>query len=146
MRGLLVIVGLLACYGATAQHTKVVHSQKSARAPHVMAVEAPPVIYAVVEERASFPMGQDALDKYLADHLRYPAAAAEAGIQGRVFVQFVIDEQGKVGQARVVRGVSRDCDEEALRVVRAMPAWRPAKYNGKAQSSVYLLPVVFKRM
>jgi protein TonB len=143
---ILVMSALLVTHVAAAQQAKLVHRGKKRQGPTVTAVEAPPAIYTIVEQRAEFPWEKGGLDKYLNDNLRYPEAASEAGIQGRVFVQFVIDEQGRVSKARVVRGISKDCDEEALRVVRAMPAWRPAKFNGERRSSVFVLPILFQKI
>lgn len=84
------------------------------------------------------------LQEYVLKNLRYPESAKEASVHGRVMVQFWIDEQGSVTDVRVVRGIGGGCDEEAKRVVKGMPAWKPGTYNGKPTKMRYTLPVNFK--
>ncbi len=83
------------------------------------------------------------MQKYLADNVRYPEQARNAGIEGRVIVEFVIDEEGRVTMAHVARGIGGGCDEEALRVVNAMPKWKPGKQNGRAVKVFFSLAVKF---
>jgi protein TonB len=83
------------------------------------------------------------LMKYLAAHVNYPELARNAGIAGRVVIEFVVNEDGNVTDARVVRGIGGGCDEEALRVVKAMPAWKAGKQNGRKVKVFYMLPIVF---
>lgn len=83
------------------------------------------------------------MQKYLADNVRYPEQARNAGIEGRVIVEFVIDEEGRVTMAHVARGIGGGCDEEALRVVSAMPKWKPGKQNGRAVKVFFSLAVKF---
>jgi protein TonB len=85
----------------------------------------------------------DELNQYLSTHLRYPEAAKENNIQGRVSVEFVVNEDGSISNARVLRGIGGGCDQEALRVVNAMPKWKPGKQNGKAVKVYFVLPIVF---
>jgi protein TonB len=101
-------------------------------------------IFVAVEQQAQFPGGPSALNKWLSNHINYPASAAENDIQGRVVVKFVVEKDGKVGTAEVVKGVDRDLDKEALRVVKSMPKWQPAKNNGVVVRSWFTLPVTFK--
>lgn len=100
-------------------------------------------IFTVVEEMPGFPGGEEELFKYLRKNIKYPPVARENGMQGRVFVTFVVDKDGKVKDARILKGVGGGCDEEALRVIRAMPDWKPGKQNGRAVSVQYNLPVNF---
>jgi len=83
------------------------------------------------------------MQKYLADNVRYPEQARSAGIEGRVIVEFVVDEEGRVTHAHVARGIGGGCDEEALRVIAAMPKWKPGKQNGKAVKVFFSLAVKF---
>ncbi|MFM7216883.1 MAG: energy transducer TonB [Bacteroidota bacterium] len=100
-------------------------------------------IFTVVEEMPTFPGGEEKLFEYLRKNIKFPPVARENGIQGRVFVTFVVDKDGKVKDARVLRGVGGGCDEEALRVIRNMPDWKSGKQNGRPVSVQYNLPVNF---
>lgn len=101
-------------------------------------------IFTVVEEQPSFPGGVSALFKYLAAEVKYPVIAQENGIQGRVVTSFVVDKEGNIKQVKVERGVDPALDAEAIRVVKAMPKWIPAKQKGEAVAVRYILPVQFK--
>lgn len=101
-------------------------------------------VFTAVEQSPSFPGGEAALLKYIADHIRYPAAAQENNIQGRVVVQFVVTKTGSVGQVKVVRGKDPDLDREAQRVVKSLPKFIPGKMNGNAVNVWYTLPINFK--
>ncbi|HEY9177356.1 MAG TPA: energy transducer TonB [Flavipsychrobacter sp.] len=81
---------------------------------------------------------------YLNKTLKYPRQAVLTGVEGRVIVQFIVNEDGRISHAKVVRGIGGGCDEEALRVVSAMPAWKPGMQNGKAVKVNFKLPVNFK--
>jgi protein TonB len=96
-----------------------------------------------VEDMPSFPGGEEALFKYLAQNIKYPQIAKEAGITGRVFVNFVIDKEGNVTDVKVLRGIGGGCDEEAVRVVKNMPKWSPGKQRGKPVKVSYNLPIKF---
>lgn len=102
------------------------------------------VIFTVVETMPEYPGGMSELYKYLANNVEYPAYAKESGIQGRVFVTFVVEADGSISDARVLRGIGGGCDEEALRVIKAMPNWKPGKQRGKAVRVQYNLPISFK--
>ena len=91
-----------------------------------------------------FPGGSAALIRYLQDNVKYPPEAAKSGIQGRVVVQFVIDEAGQVGDVKVVRSVSEEVDAEAVRVVKSLPKFEPGRQNGEPVAVWYTLPVAFK--
>jgi len=100
-------------------------------------------IFTIVEDMPSFPGGEEALFKYLAQNIKYPQIAKEAGITGRVFVNFVIDKEGNVTDVKVLRGIGGGCDEEAVRVVKNMPKWSPGKQRGKPVKVSYNLPIKF---
>ncbi|MCX6290934.1 MAG: TonB family protein [Bacteroidetes bacterium] len=100
-------------------------------------------IFTIVEEMPSFPGGEEKMLEYVAKNIKYPSVARENAITGRVYVNFYIDKDGKVQSAKVVRGIGGGCDEEALRVVKSMPTWKPGKQNGRAVNVNYNLPINF---
>lgn len=106
-------------------------------------VEVEPQIFTIVEEMPSFPGGEAELFKYLGKTVKYPPMAQDAGITGVVYMTFVVDENGKVKDPKVLRGIGGGCDEEAIRVVKAMPAWEPGKQRGKPVRVQYNLPIRF---
>lgn len=101
-------------------------------------------IFVAVEQMAEFPGGQAALMKWLRDNMRYPETAQQNDVQGRVIVKFVVEKDGSIGNATIAKGVDRDLDREAIRVVKKMPKWQPGKNNGVAVRSYFTLPVTFK--
>ncbi|WP_462318924.1 energy transducer TonB, partial [Marinilabilia sp.] len=105
-------------------------------------VEESPVFF-IVEDMPEFPGGDAALHKYLATSVEYPVIAQENGIQGRVYVKFVINTDGSVTDVQIARGVDPSLDKEALRVVRDMPKWKPGKQRGKAVRVSYTVPINF---
>ena len=98
----------------------------------------------VAEISPSFPGGYTAMKTYLNDSIRYPMDAYESGIAGIVVIKMVVEADGSITNAKVVRSVSPSLDAEALRVVLAMPKWIPAQHNGRAVPVYYNLPVRFK--
>ncbi|NPD92493.1 energy transducer TonB [Xylanibacter muris] len=105
--------------------------------------EKKPKIFSNPEKLASFPGGKEALMNYLAENVKYPAAAEKQGIKGRVVVSFAIGVDGSVTEAKVLKSVNPLLDEEAVRVVEAMPKWIPAKLNGKPVEVKYSVPITF---
>ena len=101
-------------------------------------------IFVAVEQQPEFPGGTAALMKWLANNVRYPQMALENGISGRVIVKFVVEKDGSVSGVTLVRGVDKDLDREAIRVVKSMPKWQPGKNNGQAVRCYFNLPVNFK--
>lgn len=91
-----------------------------------------------------FPGGEVALLKYLSSSVKYPVIAQENGIQGKVYVSFIIDENGQICDAKVLRGVDISLNDEALRVVCKMPKWKPGKQAGKAVKVRYNVPINFQ--
>lgn len=98
----------------------------------------------VIEVPASFPGGEAALWRHISQHLKYPAIDLEQEIQGTVVVQFTIDEEGKVSNATIKRGLSAACDQEAIRVVLSLPPFKPATINGKPVATRFTLPIIFQ--
>lgn len=101
-------------------------------------------VFDVVEQQPQFPGGMGALNQWLGSNIKYPAMAAENGIEGRVIVQFVVERDGSVSGVHVVRGVDPSLDKEATRVVAQMPKWIPGKQNGQAVRSRFTVPVTFR--
>jgi protein TonB len=102
--------------------------------------------YTVVDEQAEFPGGREALMKYLTSNLVYPEYAIENYLEGKCYVRFVVSSTGKVSNVSIVKKVPNcpQCDQEAMRVVKAMPDWKPARVEDKVVNSYYHLPVMFK--
>ena len=101
-------------------------------------------IFGMVEEMPGFPGGEVKLMEFIAKSINYPKEAIEKGIEGRVFVGFIIDVDGSVTDVKLLRGIGCGCDEEAIRVVKSLPKWRPAKQNGVLIRVPFQLPVNFK--
>ena len=101
-------------------------------------------IFQVVEEMPEFPGGMGECMKWLSKNMKYPTISQENGVQGRVIVQFVVNRDGSIVDAKVMRGVDPYLDKEALRVVGLMPKWKPGKQRGKAVRVKYTLPVMFR--
>eukprot|EP01029_Cantina_marsupialis_P025537 TRINITY_DN67678_c0_g2_i1.p1 TRINITY_DN67678_c0_g2~~TRINITY_DN67678_c0_g2_i1.p1 ORF type:complete len:723 (-),score=105.87 TRINITY_DN67678_c0_g2_i1:42-2051(-) len=99
--------------------------------------------YVYVDEMPVFPGGTKALQNYIAATVKYPSEAFKKGVKGRVFVTFVVNKEGVVDQARVIRGVETSLDKEALRAVTAMPKWMPGIEKGKAVDVSYTVPINF---
>jgi len=111
--------------------------------PEVVADPDAGKIFTVVEEMPQFPGGGEAaLLKYLQTNIKYPPMARENGIEGTVYVTFVVDKDGKVKEPKLLRGVT-GLDDEALRVISKMPDWKPGKQNGRTVAVQYNLPVRF---
>lgn len=101
-------------------------------------------IFVVVEDMPEFPGGETALRSYINKNVNYPVIAAENGIQGKVYVRFVVDKDGSVTNAEIARGIDPSLDQEALRVVRTLPKWKPGKQRGKPVRVSYTVPINFQ--
>ncbi len=101
-------------------------------------------VFTIVEEMPAFPGGEAERNKFLAANIQYPQQATENGIQGTVYVSFVVDSKGNVTEVKILRGIGGGCDEEALRVVKMMPKWHPGKQNGKNVRVLFNMPIYFK--
>lgn len=100
--------------------------------------------FAFVEQMPEFPGGEDALVAYLQRAIKYPSFAAENEIEGTVYVNFIVNEDGSISGSKVTKGIKGGCDEEALRVIKNMPRWKPGKQGGQAVRVLYDVPVTFK--
>ncbi|KAF0199529.1 MAG: periplasmic protein TonB [Bacteroidetes bacterium] len=100
-------------------------------------------IFTVVEESPSFQGGDEARIRFLQENIKYPQIARESSIQGTVYVTFVVERNGNVTDVRVLRGIGGGCDEEAIRVIKAMPNWSPGKQRGKPVRVQFNMPIKF---
>ncbi|HAG16608.1 MAG TPA: energy transducer TonB [Bacteroidales bacterium] len=100
-------------------------------------------IFLVVEEMPEFPGGDAKMYEFIGKNIEYPRMAKESGISGRVFVTFVVERDGKVTDVQVIRGIGGGCDEEAIRVIKAMPKWNAGKQRGKPVRVQYRMPIKF---
>lgn len=103
-----------------------------------------PQIYSYVEQMPAFPGGDSQLMEFIMRNIKYPEIAKEQGVQGKVIVNFIVDEEGKIININVVKSLSKECDAEAMRVVRLMPQWKPGMQNGKKIKTKMNLPISFK--
>lgn len=129
---------------------------QSSEADHTTIIDAIPVIkkeetkdedaeiFVIVEDMPEFPGGEVALRRWIANNIKYPVIAAENGIQGRVYVQFVVDRDGGISNAKIARGVDPSLDQEALRVVNSLPKWKPGMQRGKPVRVSYTVPINFQ--
>jgi protein TonB len=100
-------------------------------------------VFYIVEDMPEFPGGEAALRAYIAQAIKYPVIAQENGIQGKVYVTFVVGKDGSVNNATIARGVDPSLDKEALRVVNSLPKWKPGKQRGKPVNVSYTVPINF---
>ena len=101
-------------------------------------------VFLVVEEQASFPGGQKAYFDYLAKNIKYPDEAKAKGIEGKVFISFIVDKDGTLSDFQLLRGIGYDCDEEALRVFMESPQWIPGKQRGRKVKTRMQASVTFE--
>lgn len=106
--------------------------------------EKPDEIFTIVEEPAKPKEGYTAFYQFIADNLRYPSEALRTKIQGKVYVQFIVDKNGNLSNLTVLRGIGGGCDEEAIRVLSMAPAWTPGKQRGKAVKQYMVIPIHFR--
>jgi len=114
-----------------------------AEKPQVIEQPTQTEIFTVVEEQPGYPGGESARISFLQQNIKYPEEAKELGIQGKVFVTFVVEVDGSITDVRILRGIGGGCDEEAKRVVRAMPRWVPGKQRGVPVRVQFNLPIKF---
>lgn len=99
-------------------------------------------IFVVVEDMPTFPGGN--VQRWIAKNVKYPVVAMENGVQGKVYIQFVIEKDGSITDVKVIRGVDASLDKEAVRVVKSMPKWKPGKQRNKPVRVSYTLPINFQ--
>lgn len=149
MKRLILSLPLVLCAGVALAQTfpaaQPVREEPVGEIASPVPVEGMPVFdMATIETPPEFPGGEAALMKYVSDQVRYPQEALEAGIQGKVYMEFIVQESGEVGDVTVKRGAGDLLDKEALRVVRTLPSFKPGLMGGKPVKVRYVLPIVFK--
>ena len=102
------------------------------------------VVSAFADAPAQFPGGKEAMDSFIKSHIQYPAAAKDNGIEGVVNVSFVVNTDGSIGTIKIVRLIDPDLEQEAIRLVKTMPAWTPAEKGGAPEKSTVEIPIVFE--
>jgi periplasmic protein TonB len=108
------------------------------------AIQQEEEIMTKVDQQTVFPGGASAMYEYLGANIKYPNEAQKKNISGKVFLKFVVKKDGSIGDVEVLKGIGYGCDEESVRVVKAMPKWRPAKYKGKNVACYFNMPIVYK--
>jgi len=101
-------------------------------------------IFSVVEESANPKGGYPAFYKFVGEKIKYPAQARRMGIEGKVFVEFVVNRDGTIVDVKAIKGIGAGCDEEAVRIVQSAPAWTPGKQRGKPVRQKMVIPITFK--
>lgn len=101
-------------------------------------------IFTVVEQRPEFEGGYEALMKFIRDNMQYPPMARRMQIEGTVHVSFVVNKDGSISDVAILRGISSECDKEALRVVNLMPKWKPGRQNGRNVNVRFVMPLKFR--
>lgn len=139
------IVAMTACSNGKIQRT-VSDNAKQWRAAIIKPTADPDSskIFGAAEEMPSFPGGEKALMQYIKDNTYYPEEMCEGAAQGKVMVGFVINEDGSISDVKVLRSLTPECDEVAVKIVNGMPKWNPGKQNGKAVKTKYTVPVSFR--
>lgn len=139
------IVAMTACSNGNIQRT-VSDNVKQWRTAAIKPTADPDSskIFGAAEDMPSFPGGEKALMQYIKDNTYYPKEMCEGAAQGRVMVGFVINEDGSISDVKVLRSLTPEFDEVAVKIVKGMPKWNPGKQNGKAVKTKYTVPVSFR--
>ena len=128
-----IIMALMAVFGlTTVSAQKTVVAQKNQK------------VFDIVEQMPEYPGGQAALFEYLSKNIKYPADAEKKKVEGKVFVTFVVDTDGKITDVSLMRKVFPSLDAEAIRVISAMPNWIPGKQKGRVVRVKYTVPIMFR--
>ncbi len=140
------VIGTKNSEGEAADPDLVIDHSANTENQNIVAIEQPEenTVFLYAEQNPQFQGGTQELMKYLMHNLRYPRAAQNQGIEGKVYVSFVVGKDGKIYDVKIAKGLGYGCDDEAMRVVAAMPTWVAGKQNGKAVAVRYHLPIVFK--
>ena len=101
-------------------------------------------IYRVSDAMPEYPGGPNEMMKYIQENIKYPQSAIDNKIEGRVFVTFVVEKDGSISNAAVMRGIDKECDAEALRVVSSMPKWNPGQHKGEVVRTQFTIPIIYK--
>ncbi|WP_353719057.1 energy transducer TonB [Dyadobacter sp. 676] len=116
---------------------------KAITAPAVPVQMSRDKVFGDPEQQPEYPGGTPALYRFITTNLKMPGEAKRAGVSGRVYVSFLVEETGKITDVKVLKRLGFGCDEEAVRLVESMPEWKPGKLFGKPQKVRYFLPISF---
>jgi protein TonB len=101
-------------------------------------------IFTTVEQQPEFPGGVSQMYRYIGENMKYPSAAQRANVSGKVFVKFVVERDGSIGDISILKGIGFGCDEEASRVIKSMPKWSPGRQNGRNVRVYFTMPISFR--
>lgn len=101
------------------------------------------VVYTVVENEAEFPGGVAAMNRFLAENIKYPTLGKQKNIEGKVIISFIVEKNGSLSDIRTIKDIGEGCGDEGIRIVRLMPKWKPAKQKGQPVRQQFLLPISF---
>ena len=101
------------------------------------------MVYDMPEQMPQFPGGADAMEHFISDNIKYPTVAKEKGIQGKVYVQFIVEKDGTLTHVKIRRGAHESLNNEAIRVIKMMPNWKPGSMRGKVVRVRYTIPITF---
>ena len=119
-------------------------NKEASAAPSQEVVVGQDSIYRVTEVMPQYPGGPNEMMRYIQENIKYPQSAKDNKIEGRVFVSFVIEKDGSITTAAVMRGIDKECDAEALRVVSSMPKWTPGQHKGEVVRTQFTIPIYYK--
>lgn len=145
LRLLLLLLLLPAATPAPAQNPGPDVQTDEAAATAAPATPAP-TVYHAAEVMPAFPGGPEAFQKFLRKELRYPNEALQRHVSGKVYVRFLVTEEGRIRDAEIMKGLGAGLDEEALRLVRIMPWWSPGRNAGQPVRVLYTMPIVFRAL
>ncbi|MCC8153309.1 MAG: energy transducer TonB [Tannerellaceae bacterium] len=131
------MIGILCVFSLSATHKKGIDSIKSAW-------QEGDKVYQVVDGMPRYPGGENEMLKYIATNTIYPETAKNAGEQGRVVISYTVEKDGSISDIQVVRGISEDLNQEAIRLVKEMPTWEPGTNKGEIVRVRYTLPIIFR--
>lgn len=100
-------------------------------------------IFTIVENKATYKGGEQAFYRYIANNLKYPEVARRMGVEGRVYVSFVVEKDGSLSNVKAIKGIGAGCDEEAVRIIKKSPTWYAAKQRGNPVRSQVIIPLIF---
>ena len=140
----LVITGAVSLLRLTG-FTALAQTQKadSVKSKEAATPDKKPLVYTAVERLPEYPGGQDAMMQFISRNIKYPRKSAREGIEGRVYINFIVNLQGKVEDVQVTKGLAEDIDAEAIRVIQLLEGFSPAQQNGKPVLYRYVVPIKF---
>ncbi|MCK9321056.1 MAG: energy transducer TonB [Bacteroidales bacterium] len=101
------------------------------------------VVFTVVENEAEFPGGVEAMNRFMAENIKYPTLAKQKNIEGKVIISFIVEKNGTLSDIRTIKDIGEGCGDEGVRIVKLMPKWKPAKQKGQPVRQQFLLPISF---